>query len=112
MSFNVILEGHFSCVQLRLANARIGPRMQAETKMHIHQYSHDKLLNRDEAAEALADLGYPVRSRTLATMATRGGGPLYQHFGVRPLYRWGDVLEWAHKKLNRKAQNTQTTGGG
>ena len=80
--------------------------------MSIDQYSPDRFLSRDETAEALSAMGYPVRSRTLATMATRGGGPIYQHFGLRAVYRWGDAVAWAQKRLNRKAQNTQTTGEG
>ena len=39
----------------------------------------DTLLTRDQVAEALTDAGFPVRPKTLATKATRGGG---RPFGV------------------------------
>lgn len=60
----------------------------------------DALLTRSRAAEALTAAGFPVKSRTLATKATRGGGPQYRKFGVRVLYRWGDALAWAKGRLS------------
>ena len=62
-------------------------------------YDYDTLLTRDMAAIALTEAGYPVKSKTLATKATRGGGPPYRLFGVRPLYRWGEALAWAQERL-------------
>jgi hypothetical protein len=55
----------------------------------------DARLTRERVAAALTALGYPVSPRTLATKATRGGGPPYTLFGRRALYRWGDALAWA-----------------
>jgi hypothetical protein len=55
----------------------------------------DVRLTRERTAAALTALGYPVSARTLATKATRGGGPPYSLFGQRAMYRWGDALEWA-----------------
>jgi hypothetical protein len=55
----------------------------------------DALLTRAATADALTAAGYPIRLGTLATKATRGGGPPYRLFGTRPLYRWADALEWA-----------------
>jgi hypothetical protein len=52
------------------------------------------LLTRKVAAAALAEAGFPVAEKTLATKATRGGGPPFQKFGPRALYRWGDALQW------------------
>jgi hypothetical protein len=66
----------------------------------------DALLTRDAAAAALTAAGYPVRSKTLATKATRGGGPPFRRFGSRPLYRWGDLLDWARSRLGPKIQST------
>jgi hypothetical protein len=60
----------------------------------------DKLLTRDQAATALTECGFKTSSATLATKATRGGGPPYRLFGRRPLYRWGDALEWARGRLS------------
>jgi hypothetical protein len=57
------------------------------------------LLTRKVAASALIAAGYPVAERTLKTKVTRGGGPPFRKFGARPLYRWGDLLEWAQSRL-------------
>jgi hypothetical protein len=55
----------------------------------------DKLLRRREAAEALNAAGFPIKPATLATMASRGGGPPYRRFGRAVLYRLADLLVWA-----------------
>jgi hypothetical protein len=60
----------------------------------------DALLGRKQTADALTEAGYPVAEATLTTKASRGGGPPYQLFGVRALYRWGDSLAWARSRLS------------
>src|SRR4030095_13958971 len=60
----------------------------------------DALLTRDQTAAALTAAGFPVKSKTLATKASRGGGPPYQLFGPRVLYRWGNALKWAQERLS------------
>jgi hypothetical protein len=69
----------------------------------------DALLTRDRAAEALTAAGYPTRAKTLATKATRGGGPVYCTFGGRALYRWGDLLAWAESRLSAPRGSTSET---
>ncbi len=64
------------------------------------------LLTRDAVAAALTAAGFPVRPKTLATMATRGGGPPFRHFGARVLYRWGDALAWAEGRLSDPRRST------
>lgn len=59
----------------------------------------DALLTRESTAAALTEAGFPVKARTLATKASRGGGPPYRKFGLRVLYRWGDALAWAEGRL-------------
>ena len=59
----------------------------------------DALLTRSRTAEALTAAGFPVKAKTLATKATRGGGPRYCRFGPRVLYRWNDALAWAEGRL-------------
>jgi hypothetical protein len=66
----------------------------------------DALLTRDHAAAALTAAGFPVKAKTLATKATRGGGPPYQLFGTKPLYRWGDALGWARARLSKPLHST------
>jgi hypothetical protein len=58
------------------------------------------LLSRVQTADALTEAGYLTKPKTLATKATRGGGPPYRLFGARALYRWGDALEWAESRLS------------
>jgi hypothetical protein len=66
----------------------------------------DALLTRDQTAAALAAAGFPVKSKTLATKASRGGGPPYQLFGPRVLYRWSDALKWAEARLTAPRRST------
>ena len=66
-------------------------------------------LRRVALAAALNAAGFPVATATLATMATRGGGPQYRLFGRIPLYRWSDALTWAEAKLT--APQTSTSAG-
>jgi alkylation response protein AidB-like acyl-CoA dehydrogenase len=70
---------------------------------NIHE---DAYLDRIETAAALTEAGYRTSPATLATKATRGGGPPYQLYGRKPLYRWGDALEWAKARLSRPVTNT------
>ncbi|WP_064681270.1 hypothetical protein [Rhizobium bangladeshense] len=59
---------------------------------------NNALLRRAEAAAILQTAGYPISATTLATMASRGDGPLFKRFGRIPLYRHGDLMEWAEQR--------------
>jgi hypothetical protein len=59
----------------------------------------DALLRRKASAAALTAAGYPTASSTLASLASRGGGPRFRHYSRYPLYRWADLLEWAKSRL-------------
>jgi hypothetical protein len=59
----------------------------------------EALLTRHQTAENLVKAGFPVSAKTLATKATRGGGPPYSLFGPRPLYIWRAALVWAHSRM-------------
>jgi hypothetical protein len=63
-------------------------------------------LTRAETAEALSSLGFKTTKSTLATKAVRGGGPVYQLFGTKPVYRWADALAWAESKLSAPRRNS------
>lgn len=67
---------------------------------------HDALLRRAQVAEALQRAGFPVAAKSLATMATRGGGPPFSKFGHYVLYRWGDALAWAQGRLSAPRRST------
>src|SRR5271156_1236122 len=66
----------------------------------------DTRLTRNGIAAALTEAGFPIKPATLATKATRGGGPPFQRFGLRPLYRWGDALAWAQSRLGPLVTST------
>ncbi len=66
----------------------------------------DALLTRRDTAAALRAAGFPVAEKTLATKATRGGGPPYRTFGPRALYRWGDALAWAKDCMTPPRRST------
>jgi hypothetical protein len=68
--------------------------------------SPDALLTRDQTAKALTEAGYLIASPTLATKATRGGGPVFRLFNGRAIYRWGDALQWAESKLSAPRRST------
>jgi hypothetical protein len=71
----------------------------------------DALLTRDATAAALTEAGYPVKAKTLATKATRGGGPPFQKFATRPLYTWGLALTWAKSRLGPVVTSTSELDG-
>jgi hypothetical protein len=62
--------------------------------------SADALLTRRQTAAALTEAGFKTAPGTLASKATRGGGPPHRLFGRVPLYRWANSLEWAYSKLS------------
>jgi hypothetical protein len=66
----------------------------------------DVLLSRRNVAEALTALGFKTAESTLATLATRGGGPPFKKWSRRALYRWGDALLWAEAKLSNPVSST------
>jgi hypothetical protein len=70
----------------------------------------DVLLNREDTARALSEHGFPTAASTLATKATRGGGPPYRLFGRKPLYKWGDALKWAQSRLSEPASSSSEHG--
>jgi hypothetical protein len=66
----------------------------------------DALQTRVATSASLEAIGLKVSSKTLATKATRGGGPPYRLFSGRALYRWGDVLEWARGLMTSPRHST------
>jgi hypothetical protein len=66
----------------------------------------ETLLRRGDAAHALREAGFPIARATLATLASRGGGPAYRRFGRVPLYKWSDLLYWAQSRLSAPMRST------
>ena len=63
-------------------------------------------LTRDAVANALTAAGYRISSATLATRASRGGGPVYRTFSGRALYLWSDLLSWAESRTSTPKSST------
>jgi len=78
-----------------------------EVPMNAIPENPDALLSRALTAAALTEAGYPVSKATLASKATRGGGPPYRLFGRRPLYRWNDVLAWARSRCTEPRRTSE-----
>lgn len=68
--------------------------------------SPDTRLTRKRAAEELTRHGYPISKKTLATLAVRGGGPLFRHFGRLTIYEWSDLVGWAEARCSPRYRNT------
>jgi hypothetical protein len=67
----------------------------------------DALFLREEAPAFLKGHGgYKVSQHSLATYATRGGGPTFRKFGSRPMYLGRDLISWAEAKLSAPRRTT------
>ncbi len=74
--------------------------------LDLRSLDPDSFLTRDQAAEALTEAGFPTSPATLATKATRGGGPKFAKWGARAVYRVRDLLDWAEGKLSAPIRST------
>jgi hypothetical protein len=70
------------------------------------EISPETLLDRKATAEALTSRGFKTKESSLATMACRGGGPIFQKFGQRVVYRWANALSWAQSRLSDPVAST------
>lgn len=57
-------------------------------------------LERSQAADYLTQKGLRITKNTLGKMATTGGGPVYQRFGLRAVYTRANLDAWADAKLS------------
>ncbi len=62
-----------------------------------------KRMTRREIAAELTKAGYPIAPATLATMATRGGGPEFIKWNSRALYDVGAAFAWAESRVQATA---------
>jgi hypothetical protein len=67
-------------------------------------------LDRRQAAEFLSDQGYRTAPATLAKLASIGGGPIFESFGRKPLYRQADLLAWAVARTSGPRRSTSDPG--
>jgi hypothetical protein len=56
-------------------------------------------LTRKQLAAALTKEGFPITAATLATKATKGGGPPYRLFGHRSMYLLSEGIVWAQSRV-------------
>jgi len=66
----------------------------------------ERRLDRKEAAQFLTSRGYRTAPATLAKLACLGGGPAFESFGRRPLYREPDLLAWAQSRTTGPRRST------
>jgi hypothetical protein len=62
-------------------------------------YDPEARLTRAQTAQALTAAGFPTSAATLATMATRGGGPPFKKYAPRAVYGLSEVMAWAKTRL-------------
>lgn len=67
-------------------------------------------LSRREASDFLTAHGFKTAPTTLAKLACIGGGPVFESFGRRPLYRESDLIEWARQRTTGPRRSTSDKG--
>ena len=70
------------------------------------QSDTERRLTRAEAAAFLTERGYRVAYATLNKYAVVGGGPVFESFGRKPLYKPSDLLAWVASKTTGPRQHT------
>lgn len=70
----------------------------------------ERRLSRAEAAAFLSERGFRVAYATLNKYASIGGGPVFESFGRRPLYRPSNLLAWAAQKSSGPRRSTSDAG--
>lgn len=62
--------------------------------------------DRREIAATLTAMGFKTSPKTLAKLASIGGGPEYHTFGNRTLYKPSKAIAWAKGKLSAARAST------
>ena len=70
------------------------------------QPDNERRLTRAEAAAFLSERGFRVAYATLNKYATVGGGPVFEYFGRRPLYKPTALLAWVAEKTSAPRRST------
>ena len=66
----------------------------------------DRRRDTRQAATFLTDLGFKTAPATLNKLRCVGGGPEFELFGRRPLYRERSLLEWAQARTTPPMRST------
>jgi hypothetical protein len=67
---------------------------------------NERRLSRAEAAAFLSERGFRVAYATLNKYASVGGGPIFESFGRRPLYKPADLMAWVAEKTSGPRRST------
>lgn len=73
--------------------------------------TNGRTFRRDEAARLLQSHGLRTTPASLATMATRGGGPRYFKVGKLCMYQLSDLEAWLAQRTTGLLDSTSTEGG-
>lgn len=79
----------------------MAPSTETERMMNLDLSNPALKLTREQAAQALTLAGYKTSQSTLATYASRGGGPRFRKWGARSIYELGELLTWAESRLGK-----------
>jgi hypothetical protein len=71
---------------------------------------YERRLDRKQSAQFLTERGYRTAPATLAKLACIGGGPAFESFGRRPLYRESDLLAWVQARTTGPRRSTSDPG--
>lgn len=77
-----------------------------------HVIDPERYYDRTAAAEAANAEGLPLSPKSLATMATRGGGPKMSHFGRRVVYYGSDLIAWIETRLSASIGSSSEADAG
>ena len=73
----------------------------------IEENQTQNFLRRTDAARYVENShGVPCAPRTLAKLATLGGGPQIHYFGKTPLYRPSDLDAWVAERISGPVAST------
>jgi len=75
-------------------------------EISAHKEQKKTFLTRAESAEYLTAQGLPTPKGTLQKLASVGGGPRYQIWGNRVLYKPSDLMDWAASRLSEPRFST------
>ena len=64
------------------------------------------MLDRGAAATYVASYGLPMSPKTLAKLASIGGGPIFHRFGRRVCYSRDSLDDWIKAKLSPPMAST------
>lgn len=73
--------------------------------------TNGRTFSRDEAARLLQSHGLRTTTASLATMATRGGGPPFYKIGKYAFYRQRDLQAWISQRSTGLLDSTSTRMG-